>query len=314
MLFTIFLLKFFCEITIVINFILLSLKLLILQIIGFLYLLLRILLLGLERIFLKKNEEDNSTAVSSLFFLIAALALSPGLFWVDTWSFSPKYLLFAILSSSFYAVGFFAYVRAISIGEISLIASLYNSSIFWLMILGLLFLGDHVTIVRILGGVIMFLGVILLYPGSLKTKLMELKNSRASLLMIFGSVFIALGRTIDSYVISEFIDPILYSFLINLFIGILLLLALLIKGDRWALASLNKKPLLAAGIVNGWSYLLLLLAIGILEVTVAEPASLLSVFVTAILAKYYLGENIEQRMVGIVTMIIGAIILTLSIP
>ena len=129
--------------------------------------------------------------------------------------------------------------------------------------------------------------------------------------MIFGSSFIAVGRTIDTFIIRT-IDARIYAIMSNLFIGIILLGFALYKKQGAEIPRIFKeKPrtIILAGLVNGWSYLALLIAISILEVTVAEPASLLSVFVTAFLAKRLLDENIEERIPGTILMLIGAIIL-----
>ena len=57
------------------------------------------------------------------------------------------------------------------------------------------------------------------------------------------------------------------------------------------------------------AYLFLLVAIPYLQVTVAEPLSLLSIFVTAYLAKRYLGEEVKERIPGIVIILIGSFLL-----
>jgi uncharacterized membrane protein len=56
---------------------------------------------------------------------------------------------------------------------------------------------------------------------------------------------------------------------------------------------------------------MLLMALVGLEVTVAVPASLLSVFITAILSKLILKEEIKERILGMVFMVSGAILLVI---
>ncbi|MHA2276191.1 MAG: EamA family transporter, partial [Candidatus Kariarchaeaceae archaeon] len=73
----------------------------------------------------------------------------------------------------------------------------------------------------------------------------------------------------------------------------------------------NLRTVIFAGISNGWAYLMLLMALVGLEVTVAVPASLLSVFVTAILSKLILKEEIKERILGMVFMVSGAILLVI---
>jgi len=62
----------------------------------------------------------------------------------------------------------------------------------------------------------------------------------------------------------------------------------------------------AAGAVDCYSYLLLMFAITRIEVSVAEPASMLGMIVTVILAHFIFGEKIRKRLLGVVIMIAGA--------
>ena len=290
----------------------------VLIVIGISFLFLRIVLVGSERIFLTKTKlgKYDSIAVAALFFLSASFLLLPGLVLVPIAAYQIKNLsplVFSLLSSLFYSVGFYSYVKALSEEDATLIAPLYNSSLLWLLILSALFLHDSLTITRIMGGVIMFIGFFFLYSGSLKEKLLKIKESKASLLMIGGSMFLAIGRTVDAYAISGTgANNILYAISMNFFVGIYLL-TLVFATNRQEnikkILSQDRKNLIYASICNGWAYLFLLIAILYLEVTIAEPASLLSVFVTAFLAKKYLNENVTERIPGIIIMLIGSFLL-----
>lgn len=285
--------------------------------IGISFLTLRIILLGAERIFLSKNKlgKYDSVLIASLFFLVASLMLIPGLLLVPLSVYNMHTLLpirFSLFSSLFYSVGFYSYVKALSMEDASLIAPLYNSSLLWLFLLSSIYLPGSVTLTRVTGGLIMFIGFFFLYSGSLKEKLVKIKSSNASILMIVGSMFLAIGRVIDASVIAQ-TNEFLYAISINFFVGIYLFFITLFahreKINSLKNLSSDKKNLLFAGICNGWSYLFLLIAILYLQVTVAEPASLLSVLVTAYLAKKYLGENIKERIPGIVIILIGSLLL-----
>ncbi|MFX0181940.1 MAG: EamA family transporter [Candidatus Hodarchaeota archaeon] len=286
-----------------------------LVIISYFALSLRILLLGAERIFLKQLEEYDSLIISALFFLAGSFFILPIFLFIpiEILLSGLEDLIFAFISSIVYIFGFFAYVKALSEEDASLIAPLYNSSLLWLLFLGLTFLGENVGVLRALGGILMFIGVFFLYSGSITEKIQKIKSSRASLLMICGSFFLALGRTIDTYAIRT-IDPRLYAFSILFFAGLMfLIIAVCTKRYNDGVRALQNNPrvVILAGISNGWAYVMLLIAISGLEVTIAEPASLLSVFVTAFLAKTILKEEIKERIPGMILMVFGAILLVL---
>ncbi|MFX1283462.1 MAG: EamA family transporter [Promethearchaeota archaeon] len=284
-------------------------------IISFIALSLRIFLLGAERIFLKQLEEYDSLIISAIFFLTGALFLLPIFVFIpiEVLLTGLEDLKFAFISSIIYTFGFFAYVKALSEEDASLIAPLYNSSLLWLLVLGLFLLGENVGVFRVLGGITMFIGVFCLYPGKITEKIQKIKTSRASLLMISGSFFLALGRTVDTYAIRT-IDSRVYAFSILFFAG-LMFFVIAIFTRRYYDGILafrnNLKTIILAGLSNGWAYVMLLIAIVGLEVTVAEPASLLSVFVTAFLAKLILKEEIKERIPGMVFMVFGAILLVI---
>lgn len=282
------------------------------MVLGYLALTMRVVLLGSERIFLKRLERFDSVAVASMFFLLAGVLLSPVVFFIPEDAYMIPLTTFglALLSSTSYAFGFFAYVKAISVGDTSLVAPLYNSSILWLMVLGLIFLDEDVTILRAIGGLTMFVGVFYLYGGSIGEKLKEIKSSQSSILMIAGSLFIALGRTLDTFIIRS-VNEVLYAWLTNFLIGFILLVSLVFRKRYFAdlkhIFRSEPQQLFLASLANGWSYLFLLIAIQNLQVTVAEPVSLLSTFVTALLAKRVLKEKVEERLIGMVIMVFGAI-------
>ncbi|MFX0124493.1 MAG: EamA family transporter [Candidatus Hodarchaeota archaeon] len=282
-------------------------------IIAYFALLLRIFLLGAERIFLKQLEEYDSLIVSAIFFLTGSLFLLPIFLVIPTNTLLTglEDLKLAFISSIVYTFGFFAYVKALSEEDASLIAPLYNSSLLWLLALSIIFLDENIGVFRVLGGILMFIGVFFLYPGRITEKIHKIRESKASLLMIGGSFFLALGRTIDTYAIRT-IDSRVYAFSILFFAGLFfLLIAIFTKRYNDGLLALKNdlKTVICAGFANGWAYVMLLIAIIGLEVTVAEPASLLSVFITAILAKIILKEEIKERLLGMSLMVLGAILL-----
>ena len=284
----------------------------ILLIVAFMALFFRILLLGSERIFLRKLSQFDSIIVASLFFLGATFFLIPGILLVpyNVWFTGLDDLYLALISAIFYSFGFFLYVKALSVEDASLIAPLYNSSLLWLLLLGVFILEENVTIFRAIGAICMFIGMFFLYPGSPREKILAIQASKGSIFMIIGSIFLAVGRTIDTFAIRT-INEIIYAIAINFFIGIYLLIASIgAKKIKDGILLLKKEPkfLILAGFVNGWSYLFLLIAIMGFGVTLAEPASLLSIFVTAFLAKIFLYEKIKERLLGSLVLVFGAIL------
>jgi transporter family protein len=217
----------------------------------------------------------------------------------------------AMISALFYSIGLYSYVKAISMEETVLIAPLYNSSSLWIFVLGFIFLGEQVTVLRVIGGILIFIGVFLLYTGNLTDKLNAIINSQGSLFMLAGSIFIAIGRTIDAYSV-RIADPMFFAFLMNFYLGMYLLLATVILKRAHVIPKIVKEEpisLFWAGFSNGWAYLFLLVALRYIDLSIAEPLSLLSLLLTALLGKYLLGERLKERLHGTIVIIFGAILL-----
>lgn len=273
----------------------------------------RIILLAAERYFLKKLDRFDSFAVSSLFFLVAAILLIPSFIFIE----EPISLdLFfqgknALISALFYSIGLYSYVKAISVEDTVLIAPLYNSSSLWIFIFGFVFLDENVTPLRVLGGILIFIGVFLLYKGNLHDKIQAIMNSQGSLYMLAGSVFIAIGRTIDAFSVRS-ADPIFFAFLMNFYLGLYLLFVTIILGKAKYIPQIFKEEpvnLFWAAFSNGWAYLFLLIALLEIDLSIAEPLSLLSLLLTALLGKYLLGERLKERINGTMIIIFGAFML-----
>lgn len=273
----------------------------------------RILMLGYERIVVKQlGQDSDSVGAAFLFFSIATLFLAPVLFFIDMpadWSF----LKWVFLAAAIYSNTFVLYVRSLSLGEASLVGPLYNFNIFFLLILTSIFLGEEITWLKVGGIFLLFYGTS--YLNKQKNPIKSLKalfSDKACQLMILCSFLMAFGRTIDGYAVQS-VSPVFYSFALYFMISVFLLIYILIRG-RWVftIKLLKEKPVPSsiAAFINAYSYLFLVIAFTKIDVSIAEPASMLSMIVTVILAHFIFGEKIRDRLVGVVIMILGAWLLT----
>jgi transporter family protein len=200
------------------------------------------------------------------------------------------------------------YVKSLSDGEASLVSPLYNFNVFFLLILAVTFLGEKLTLFKIIGLIFLFYGV-----SFLNRKSNILESFKAIFLdkscqyMIVASLLIALGRTIDGNAI-RFTSPLLYAFYLNVGISLFLLAYILVKSNISTTIKLfNEKRKIAtlSGGLNAYSYLFLLIAFTGIEVSIAEPASMTAMIITVILAGRILKENIKERLLGVAIMLFG---------
>lgn len=273
----------------------------------------RILLLGFERIAVKRLGEANDPFAATVhFFGLGAVLLIPFVpwstplgQWLQMWP--------AFGAGVFYAAAFVCYVHSLSMGEASLVSPLYNANVLFLAVLAFLFLGEPLGVLKVCGLALLVYGASLLNPsGSFLKSLAAIGSDPACRYMIAASLLIACGRVADTFMVSEageHIDPVAYCFLLYSVIAVYVFIATAVRGragDVWTILRTNPVGAFLAGGINGYSYLFLLMALTRIDVSVAEPASMLSVLVTLFLARRAFGEDIRSRLVAACVMVGGA--------
>jgi transporter family protein len=274
----------------------------------------RILLLGYERIVFKQAGQDQDTLASTfwLFFLAALLQLPLLFFFPWTWND----FLRAAPSALIYTITFSLYVYALTHYEVSLITPLYNFNVFFLLLLFVIFRGEPFYWFKLIGIGFLFYGTTYLNKQqNLIASFKAIFSNRGCQMMIISSFLMAIGRLLDRNMIEQ-TDPAIYSFALYFLMGVYLILILIIRKKvtrTWKTFYNNPKPFLLGGFTNAYSYLFLLIAFLAIDVSIAEPLSMLSVIVSILLSAWIFHEKVRQRLVGAIFMVIGAILLLIKI-
>lgn len=271
----------------------------------------RILLMGAERPLVKALGKDRSSVETAfLFFAIATVMFFPFAAFrpVPSWGF----LAYLIPAGCIYTASFVLYVRALSTGEVSLVAPLASFNVLFLFLLAIPVLGESVTLVKILGIGLIFTGTAFLNDGNPFRGLLQILRNRACLMMLLSTLLVAVGRVIDK---SANADPLTYSLLIYFLISALMFFYLLLKGRvKNSLALFRERPAaaVACGFTNAFAYLLLLVVIQTMEVSIAEPATNLSLLLAVLFGKLFFQENIRGRLFSVAAMVAGVWVLVLG--
>ena len=277
----------------------------------------RIVMLGFERIFVKRmGGNNNPFAATFLFFAIGAVLLLPFVPWdipLAVW----KQALTSFGAGLIYAAAFVCYVHSLSIGEASLVSPLYNINVLFLAVIAFLLLGEPLTVLKVGGLLLMIYGVSFLNRrASLLKSLAAVATDRACRYMVVASLLIACGRVVDKYMVSAntlHVPPLAYCFMLYCVVALYVFIAAVFRGglrggvrDIGQVFRQHPWSALCAGAINGYSYLFLLVAMTTVDVSVAEPASMLSVLVTLLVAHQAFGESVGQRLIGSLVMVAGA--------
>ena len=272
----------------------------------------RILLLGLEKIVITRLARDSAVEAALLFFAVAIVFLLPFLWFVPV-PVNYDFVFYTIVAGFLYSIAFALFAKSLAIGEVSLVSPLYNFNVFFLVILTWIFLGESLTILKSVGLFVLVCGASLLTPRTnIWYSFRALFSEKSCLYMISCSLLIAIGRTIDGFIISNGLHPLVYAFYLYVAISFFLVLYLSITGRLPKVGQLLlRQPGTAifAGMINAYSYCCLLIAFTKIEVSIAEPASMLGGIVTIIMAYFFFHEKIGRRLVAATIMFAGVIIL-----
>lgn len=276
---------------------------------AFLWISIRILLLGYERIAGKKISQGNNELLSSWgFFTTSFLMMAPFFYTLNFEIFK-----IALISGSIYTMSFFLYVYALSNEDAFIIAPLYNMNVIFLIITTSIFLDEKITVFKIVGSLLMLYGVSYLKKDrSLLESYKNIGRSKGAVAMLISSGLMAIGRTIDGHFVKD-ISPIGYSvgiyLVVSLYFSILTLIKFKSIKPHINLIKSKKYDMIAGGFTNAYSYIALLNAFKYIDVSIAEPVSMVSSLVTAFFAKYIFREKVSLRIIGTIILIAGAFII-----
>ncbi len=269
-------------------------------------LLLRVVFVGLERVLLRyMSNGARATECAAAFFGSAVLVLLPfsGLHEVRDWSF----LWLAVPSGLVYAVAYWLYVAALTGAEVSAVAPLSSTSAIFVVGLAAVVHGEALTPWKMAGALLIAGGAAALQyrPDPSRGG----RNSgRAVVAMLAYALLTAITRMFDKANAMTAVPPGAYATAVFTVVT-LCHLGVLVASGRWrdltALVRRHPGAVACAGVCNGGSFLLLMVAMTTVPVSIAEPVTALSLLVTAAAAALWFREPVGTRLLPTVAVIAG---------
>lgn len=125
-------------------------------------------------------------------------------------------LFYYAVSIIFNVLGFFCFIKAISMNELSIFGPLETTRPFFVVFLSLLLFHEQPTIAILIGTICIVIGaVILQFQKNPRLFFEKLFQSAAPLFILASAVCFAITSVLDKHALY-FIDPFIYSFLITL--------------------------------------------------------------------------------------------------
>lgn len=299
---------------------------------GYLFLAARVIGMGLERPLVKRlSHGRDATAATVLYvglgelmFLIVLALQALGR--PDLCAGMLSWLPLALVPSLLNAACFFSFIRAMRIGEVSLLTPLFAVSFIVIYALDVAAGYAPLSAAPLAGVLLVTLGVVLLTPGPEQPASSKaawrrfdprwLLRQPGALLMLVNALAFAGARYFDKTLAPE-AEPVLYALTVNaptVLIGLVLLalggrrggaglggLAALLR-ERWATA-------LTLTVFGQGAFLMLLYALDYFPPSVVEPVTQLGVFIAIALGGLWFGERVRARWLPGALVVCGAALL-----
>jgi bacterial/archaeal transporter family protein len=278
----------------------------------------RIIFIAFEKVVVRmlgdrQGNIDYNLSATFLFFIFGALILVPLASFIPINNFI--FLLPCYGSSLLYTLYSYSFVTSLATGETSLVTPIYSLNGLILIIFSFFFLSEPFTLTKIIGVILMILGVSLL--KDVRNPFYSIRyiiTDIPSRMMFLAVTSQCLGRIIDKYYLPT-IHPVTYSTILYFFIAFNLLVILLIRGKtKTILKVFKKKPELSiiSGLINGFSYLFLLYAMQQIDLSLAEPLTNLSLVLTLLFSLLFFKENVIEKIPGSILILLGGWFLYLN--
>lgn len=260
----------------------------------------------LQRYILKETEPYAFAFMTQVVGLLLFAPIALRDFSIPT---NPSALLFLIIAGLLWAVITVSSSISYKKTEVSLQEPISQSRIIWVFILGTLFLGEIATLQRVIGTIVVFLGVtLLLYHPERPLGRLSDPGVRWAL---FTSFMFALVSVVDKLVLRWF-SPNVYAFLA--FAMPAVILSLFLPRRMVHVKHLLKTHggiALTAILISAIGYYFSLRAYAIADITFVFPLLQLTSIATVVGGIIILREreHILQRVIAIITVIIGSLLL-----
>ena len=197
---------------------------------------------GFSQAFMKGPSEVFSTSKNIAYRngIISLIALGFIPLFRDTVNFDVKYILLGALIATASYMGLFFYIKAIKHGKVGLVSPVASSSLVFSVLVGVIFLGDYLTVSRAIAIIAVLFGVTLL---SINFK--SFKNSglfdKATGIPYAILAALVWGLTIPFFSIpSEKLGPLLFTLVLEGTILVISLITLHIKTEPLKLLGREK--------------------------------------------------------------------------
>lgn len=268
---------------------------------------------GLTSVLCKAGVEDVDSEVSTIIRTIVILFISFIVIFCNRSvssieSLNLKQILFLILSGISTSLLWLCYFKALQLGNVSKVMPIDKTSIVLTLILSMIFLGEKITIIKIISMMLILFGIILTINKIQKDEKSNLWIIYALLTAVFTST-----TTIISKIGLTNVESSLATFLRTIVVFMIMFFVVLFKKKFKYFKNLNRnnlKYIILSGISTFFSWLCYFKALQNNDASVVFTVEKMSLVVACVLSYFFLKEKITRKMLfGIIVISIGTGIL-----
>lgn len=265
----------------------------------------------LAKIGIKNTDSNLATAIRTIVILIFSWLM---VFIVGSFNtiaeLTTKSLIFLILSGVATGLSWLCYFKALQLGNVNKVTPIDKSSTILTMILAMIFLGEKITILKIVSIILIGVGTYLMIEK--KSDNRQAKDNRWLMFALGSAIFASLTSILGKIGINA-VESNLGTAIRTIVVLIMAWLVVFITKKQNEIKNIDKKSwkfLLLSGLTTGVSWLCYYKALQDGEASIVVPIDKLSIIVTISFSYFILKEKLNKKsLIGLILIVIGTLTL-----
>jgi transporter family protein len=265
----------------------------------------------LAKIGIKNTDSNLATAIRTIVILAFSWLMVFVVGSIDTINeLSQKTIIFLILSGLATGLSWLCYFRALQLGNVNKVTPIDKSSTILTMVLAIIFLGEKITILKIVSIILIGIGTYLMIEKKDDKK--QAKNNKWLLYALGSAVFASLTSILGKIGI-EGVESNLGTAIRTIVVLLMAWVVVFVTKKQSEIKNIDKnswKFLILSGLTTGLSWLCYYKALQTGEASVVVPIDKLSITITIALSYFILKEKLNKKsMIGLIGIVIGTMLL-----
>jgi transporter family protein len=265
----------------------------------------------LAKIGIKNTDSNLATAIRTIVILAFSWLMVFVVGSIDTINeLSQKTIIFLILSGLATGLSWLCYFRALQLGNVNKVTPIDKSSTILTMVLAIIFLGEKITILKIISIILIGVGTYLMIEKKDDAK--QAKDNKW-LILALGSALFASLTSILGKVGIEGVESNLGTAIRTVVVLIMAWILVFMTGKQGEIKNIDKKSwkfLIFSGLTTGLSWLCYYKALQDGQASIVVPIDKLSIIVTMAFSYFILKEKFSKKsIIGLTGIVLGTLIL-----